>query len=283
MKYAVTAATGKFGQTAIKTLLKLVDPSQVVAVVRNPQKAQKILPAQVEIRQGDYTQPTQLEAAFAGIERLLFISSLPGGKYPRDRQHLNVVAAAKKAGVKFVAYTSFPHADQATSPLSADHRVTEKALAESGLKTAFLRNNWYLENQADFIKTVLAGQPVYYATGDSQVGWAPEAIYAQAAAKVLVAAKPKNVYEFAGPMHTFAELANAAAEVGGVKADAQAVSKDKYRQILQQQGLQAAADVLLMIQGLIGDGELAHPSKDLEEVLATQLPTLTESIAKVFK
>lgn len=283
MKYAVTAATGKFGQTAVRTLLKLVDPSQVVAVVRNPQKAQKILPAQVEIRQGDYTQPAQLEAALAGIERLLFISSLPGGDYPRVQQHLNVVAAAKKAGVNFVAYTSFPHADQATSPLSADHRVTEKALAESGLTTAFLRNNWYLENQADFIKTALAGQPVYYATGDRQVGWAPEAIYAQAAAKVLVAAKPKKIYEFAGPMHTFGELAKAAAEAGGVKADAHAVSKDEYHQILQEQGLQAAAEVILMIQDLIRAGELAHPSEDLEKILATPLPTLTESIAKVFK
>lgn len=278
MKYAVTAATGKFGQTAVRELLQLIAADQVVAVVRNPQKAKQVLPAEIEIRQGDYTQPAQLEQAFSGIDRLLFISSLPGGAVPREKQHLNVVAAAQKAGLKLVAYTSFPHADQATSPLSADHQATEKALIASGMQTAFLRNNWYLENQGDFIKTAMTGKPVYAVAADGQVGWAPEADYAKAAARVLVAKQPKSVYEFSGPQHTFAELATAAAQVDGVKADFRAVDDQQYRQILERAGLKAAADVLLMIQHLIKAGELAHASDDLEQVLGRKNSELEENI-----
>lgn len=278
MKYAVTAATGKFGQTAIRELLQLTAADQVVAVVRNPQKAKQVLPPEVAVRQGDYTKPAQLEQAFSGIDRLLFISSLPGGAVPREKQHLNVVAAAKKAGVKLVAYTSFPHADQATSPLAADHQATEKALAASGMQFAFLRNNWYLENQSDFIKTAMAGKPVYAAAADGQVGWAPEADYAKAAVRVLVADQPKSIYEFSGPQHTFADLAAAAAQVGSVQANFHAVDDRQYRQILEQAGLKAAADVLLMIQHLIKAGELSHASDDLEQVLGRKTGELVKNI-----
>lgn len=55
MKYAVTAATGHFGRVAVKQLTNLVGKEQVVAIVRNVAKGEEILPAGVEIRQGDYT------------------------------------------------------------------------------------------------------------------------------------------------------------------------------------------------------------------------------------
>ncbi|KRM05943.1 hypothetical protein FC89_GL000807 [Liquorilactobacillus ghanensis DSM 18630] len=281
MKYGVTAATGKFGKTAVETLLEQVAPTDIVAIVRNPKKAKQVLPAGIEIRQGDYTELEQLEQAFSGIDRLLFISSLPSGGYPRDKQHLNVVAAAKKAKITYIAYTSFPHADQATSVLSADHRTTEKALQESGLQYSFLRNNWYLENQADLIHTAQAGKPVYFSAGDGQVGWAPEKYYAQAAAKVLQISQPKRIYEFAGKPHTFSELAQIAAETKGKQAEIHQVNDDQYREILNQAGLQAAAGAIIMIQQLIRQGELTEDTSDLTDVLGQSLPELNEAIKEI--
>lgn len=281
MKYGITAATGKFGKTAVKTLLKTVDPTEIVAIVRNPEKAKQSLPKDIEIRQGDYTKLEQLEEAFQGIERLLFISSLPGGNYPRDKQHLNVVAAAKKAKVDYIAYTSFPHADQATSVLSADHRITEQALKDSGLAYSFLRNNWYLENQTDLIRSAQAGKPIYFSAGDGQVGWALEKYYAQAAAKVLQLKQPKPVYEFAGTPHTFSELAQTAAKVSGKKVEIFQVSDAEYREGLNKAGLQAASGAIVMIQQLIRQGELAERTSDLTEALGQQLPSLSESIQEI--
>jgi NAD(P)H dehydrogenase (quinone) len=46
--------------------------------------------------------------------------------------------------VKFIAYTSLLHADK--SGLHVEHVATEKALAESGVPYALLRNGWYTEN-----------------------------------------------------------------------------------------------------------------------------------------
>ena len=63
----------------------------------------------VEVRTADYAKPETLAAAFAGAEKVLLISSSEVGQ--RAPQHLAVIDAAKKAGVKLIAYTSILHAD----------------------------------------------------------------------------------------------------------------------------------------------------------------------------
>lgn len=281
MKYGVTAATGKFGKRAVEYLTELVDKENIVALVRNTKKAEKILPTGIEIRQADYTDEEGLEKAFAGIGRLLFISSIPGGSYPRDKQHLNVVQAAQNAGVNFVAYTSFPHADQAKSLLASDHKITEKALTESGIKHAFLRNNWYLENQADLIKGALAGHPFQYSAGEGRVGWALEREYAEAAAKVLVTDVPKTVYEFAGNSLSFADLAKAVAGVSKRQFKVESLSEAEYRDELNKAGLQNAADIIIMIQNLIKEGELTENDRDLVDTLGRELTPLKEALLEI--
>lgn len=50
MKYAISAATGSFGQTAVKNLVDAVGAENVVAIVRNEEKGKRLLPARIEIR-----------------------------------------------------------------------------------------------------------------------------------------------------------------------------------------------------------------------------------------
>ncbi|PMW05121.1 NAD(P)-dependent oxidoreductase, partial [Pseudomonas sp. GW456-11-11-14-TSB2] len=85
-----------------------------------------------------------LASALVGVERLLLISSSEIGQ--RVAQHQAVIAAAKTAGVGFIAYTSLLHADTNPLNLAVEHRATELALAESGVPHALLRNGWYTEN-----------------------------------------------------------------------------------------------------------------------------------------
>ncbi|KRM92215.1 SDR family oxidoreductase [Liquorilactobacillus cacaonum] len=281
MKYGVTASTGKFGKKAVEYLIELVDKADIVAFARDTKKAKEILPTGIEIRHADYTDEKGLEEAFTGIGRLLFVSSVPGGSYPRDKQHLNVVEAAKNVGVDFVAYTSFPHANEAKSPLAGDHKITEEALSKSGLKYAFLRNNWYLENQADMIKGSLAGHAFQYSAGEGRVGWALEKEYAEGAAKVLATKSPKEVYEFAGKSLSFADLAKIISTVSKKEFKVESLSDDEYRVELNKAGLSGAADVIIMIQNLIRDGELTENESDLVDVLGRKLTPLEDAFLEL--
>ncbi len=141
---AITGAIGQLGQHVIEELLKTVPASQIVAIVRNPAKAEALRQQGVVVRQADYTDEAAFTTALNGVDKLLLISSSEVGQ--RAVQHQNVINAAKAAGVKFIAYTSLLHADKSPLGLHVEHVETENALAASGVPYALLRNGWYTEN-----------------------------------------------------------------------------------------------------------------------------------------
>jgi NAD(P)H dehydrogenase (quinone) len=281
MKYAVTGATGKFGQTVVKVLAENVDNADIIALARNTEKAEKLLPG-IEARPGSYDSEEVLEKSLQGVDKLLLISSIPGQAVSRIQQHKNVINAAKKAGVRFIAYTSFPHADKAKSPLAVDHKNTEQAIRESGIGYSFLRNNWYLENERMQIPAAINNKPFVYSAGDGRVGWALEREYAEAAAKVLMSTEPKTVYEFSGPQHSYDDLARTLKVLTDNDFEVMSLSDDEYRKRLVAIGYspQAAAGIVSM-QKLIRDGDLAETSNDLPQALGHPLPTFEESLKEV--
>lgn len=281
MKYAVTGATGKFGQTVVKVLAENVDNADIIALARNTEKSEKLLPG-IEARPGSYDSEEVLEKSLQGVDKLLLISSIPGQAVSRIQQHKNVINAAKKAGVRFIAYTSFPHADKAKSPLAVDHKNTEQAIRESGIGYSFLRNNWYLENERMQIPAAINNKPFVYSAGDGRVGWALEREYAEAAAKVLMSTEPKTVYEFSGPQHSYDDLARALKVLTDNDFEVMSLSDDEYRKRLVAIGYnpQAAAGIVSM-QKLIRDGDLAETSNDLPQALGHPLPTFEESLKEV--
>ncbi|MFC6289800.1 SDR family oxidoreductase [Levilactobacillus angrenensis] len=284
MKYAISAATGRFGQLAISYLLKVVDANDIVAIVRNEAKGHTVLPDGITIRQADYTDEAALTQALAGIDRLLFISSVPGGEVSRQQQHANVIKAAQTAGVDFVAYTSFAHADTAHSPLSVDHVATEKALRASGLRHSFLRNAWYLENETSYLQAGANGQNAVYAAGQGRISFALEREYAEAAARVMTLVDPKEVYEFGGEPRTYADLAVTLSEVTGKSFTFKSVDDAAYRQAMVAAGLDhGLVDVLASMQAMMRSGELEVISTDLPDVLGRPLATFPDAIHEILQ
>lgn len=280
MKYAITSTTGKFGQAAVKNLTQLVPASEIIALARNVEKAKEVLPEGIEVRPGDFTNPEELTKSLAGVERLLFISSVPGGPVSREEQHLNVVKAAKAAGVNYIAYTSFPHADKAKALLAVDHRITEEAIKESGIVYSFLRNNWYLENEYPVLKSATDGKPFVYSAAKGRAGWALEREYAEAAAKVLAADSPKAIYELAGKARTYQDLADA---ISG-EFEVLSVDDETYKKgVLESGADEGSAEFATFIQGWIRDGELDEDTTDLPEVLGHDLVPIAEAIKEVTK
>ncbi len=98
IKIGVTGATGQLGQKVIEYLKKDIPADQIVALVRNPEKAKDF---GVEVRAFDYTDAGQVAEGLKGLSKVLLISSSEIGK--RFSQHKNVIDGAKKAGVPYVA------------------------------------------------------------------------------------------------------------------------------------------------------------------------------------
>lgn len=194
---AITGATGHLGQLVIHDLIKTVPASQLVAIVRNPAKADALKQQGIVIRQADYADEAALTLALKDVEKLLLISSSEVGQ--RAIQHQNVINAAVAAGVKFIAYTSLLHADTSPLGLHDEHVITEKALAASGIPYALLRNGWYSENYLASAPAALEHGVFIGAAGDGKIAAATRADYAAAAARVIREdGHAGNVYELAG-------------------------------------------------------------------------------------
>jgi NAD(P)H dehydrogenase (quinone) len=204
MSIVVTGATGKFGRIVVEELLRRGVPAgDVVATGRAVERLADLAERGVVVRRADYDEPETLPAAFAGADRLLFVSGSEPGR--RVEQHRAVVAAAVEAGVGLVAYTSILHADTSDLLLAAEHAETERLLAESGLPHVLLRNGWYIENY-DIPAAVQNG--LFGAAGEGRISAATRADYAVAAAAVLTTdGHEGRAYELGGEAFTLAELA----------------------------------------------------------------------------
>lgn len=206
---AITGATGQLGQLVIQSLLQRVAASDIVAVVRNPAKAEALVAQGVTVRQGDYNDVAALTRAFAGIDKVLLISSSEIGQ--REAQHQHVIDAAKAAGVALIAYTSLLHADRSPLGLAAEHKATEAYLQAAGLPHVILRNGWYTENYLASVKPSVEHGGFIGSAAEGRIASAARADYAEAAAVVLTRAdQAGKVYELAGDeAYTLSELASA--------------------------------------------------------------------------
>lgn len=282
MKWLVTGATGKLGRAVVETLLNTVPADKLAVSVRRPEKADDLRARGVEIRQGDFDRPESLDAAFAGVERILIIST-DGDNETRIRQHTNAVEAAVRANVRFIAYTSLAKAETSGLPLAPPHRAAESAIANSGIPYAILRNNWYLENELATIQGVLGGAPWVTSAGSGKVGWALRQEYAEAAAAVLSGNGHENrIYELSGEPLTQDELAAALGSLTGREIPVQHVDDDTYGDIMKKAGVPGpVVPFLVSIQQGIREGHLDVRSSDLEHLLGRRPKPVREALKEL--
>lgn len=276
---AITGATGHLGQLVINDLLKTVPASQLVAIVRNPAKADALKQQGIVIRQADYADEAALTLALKDVEKLLLISSSEVGQ--RAIQHQNVINAAVAAGVQFIAYTSLLHADTSPLGLHTEHVITEKALAASGIPYTLLRNGWYSENYLASAPAALEHGVFIGAAGDGKIAAATRADYAAAAARVIREdGHAGNVYELAGDeAWTLNEFAAQLSVQSGKRVVYQNLSEADFASALKDVGLPAGlADMLADSDTGASKGGLFDDSHTLSKLIGRPTTPLAESI-----
>lgn len=135
----ITGATGHIGGAVARLV------AAVRLLVRDPSRAPGLPGA--EVVRAEYDE--RAVDALRGVTTLFMVSAAEHAD--RVTQHRAFVAAAARAGVRHVVYTSFVNAG-ATSGflLGRDHGATEEAIKASGVPFTFLRDNFYAEVFPEF-------------------------------------------------------------------------------------------------------------------------------------
>lgn len=281
MTIAVTGATGQLGRLVVEKLKQKIPASDIVALARRPEKAADL---GVQVRAADYAKPETLGEALAGVDTLLLISSSEIGQ--RAVQHLNVIAAAKKAGVKRIVYTSMLHADASALNLAHEHRQTEAELKESGIPYTILRNGWYSENYTGSISGALAGGAFIGSAGDGKISAAPRADYAEAAAAVLTGKGHEGkVYELAADeAWTLSDLAAEISKRTGKDIPYKNIPEADYAAALKGFGLpEAFAASIASWDVGASNGALFDDGHQLSKLIGRPTAPLAVSVAAALK
>ena len=279
MKIAITGATGQLGNLVIEQLLQLTAAQNIVALVRNIDKAEHFKAQGIELREFDYDRPETLVPALLGIDKLLLISANEIGR--RTPQHHAVIDAAKVAGVPYLAYTSLLRADTSPLGLAQEHRETEKLIQDSGITYTFLRNNWYSENYLAGVAHAIEIGTLFGAAQDGRISSASRIDYAEAAAKVLTSTGHENkTYELAGSeSFSLSDLATFIGQAVNKDIIYQNLSAEEYTQGLTQAGLPAGlVDVIVDADIQTIQGAMYSDSKDLEQLIGHKTTSIQDAI-----
>lgn len=150
MTILVTGATGNVGRNVVDLLLRA--GMDVRATSRDPESVD--LPAGVDVRRADLTEPKTFEDALQGVEKVFL--------YNQPAAVDGVMEIAKAAGVKYAVLLS----SLAAAGRDPDHWIArwhlamEEAIERSGLAWTFVRPGPFAVNSLPWARAVKDGKPV---------------------------------------------------------------------------------------------------------------------------
>lgn len=290
-KILVTGATGRLGRQVVEQLMKRIQPGNIRILVRDAEKAAALAAQGVEVCIGNYDDIASLQQAFQGVDKIYLISGNEIEK--RDRQHDNVINAAREAGcVKHIFYTSFQRKKDITgTPLAAvaeSHQHTEKSLQASGIGYTLLRHALYADIIPDFAgPQVFDTQTLFFPAGNGATTFATSADMAEAGAILLT--DKSNRYlnaavEISGSEAvTWQQIAGILSETGGKTVNYVSPDIATYRAAIEQTGLPPyLINLLIGFAQATADNQFELPG-ELETILQRKPVTVKEYLINHYR
>lgn len=271
----ITGASGHLGRRVAELVLA-AHSAHVVLATRTPAKLADFAAQGAEVRTADFDDPASLASAFAGVDRLLLVSTdalaVPG---QRLAQHRAAITAAVAAGVRHIVYTSLAQVSaNSVSSAAPDHLGTEAALAHSGLSYTILRNNLYADGLLPPLAHAVATGVLASASGNGRIAYVTREDCARAAAAALLADDySRRTLEISGPAAlTVADLAALATRLTGRAVRHLPLSADELRSAMTASGLPPfVVELLVTFDLAAAHGELGLVTSDVAD-LTQQAP-----------
>jgi NAD(P)H dehydrogenase (quinone) len=287
-KILVTGATGNFGKTTIDFLLeKGIVATNISALVRDEAKASELKAKGITIKVGDYDNYDSLLAAFKDVDKLLLVSGTD--LQNRSKQQLNLVKAAREAGVKHILYTSFERKNETeTSPiafLAQSHIDTDNAIKASGMTYSIFRNNLYLEVLPMFFGEQVLETGIFFPAGDTAAAFVSRNDLAEAVANVLVSENNESKeYAMNNVInYSIKDNADILSKITNTTVNYTSPSLEVYSDVLTKAGVPGEyVGMFVGFAAAIEQGEFYADSTDLENLLGRKPVSLEDFLKQVY-
>ncbi len=188
----ITGVTGHIGKELIPLLLESQQPIRVL--VRDERKVAHLNPC-IERAVGDLNNLDSLTSAMRGVDKVFLVTF-------ETQQDINVIEAAKRAGVQQIVKLSTLEATEHKIKVGIWHYEREELIRASGLDWTFLRPGMFMSNSIDWWADSIKGQNSVFFPGGKKGKVAPVDLrdVANVAAITLTqAGHSGQAYELTGP------------------------------------------------------------------------------------
>lgn len=282
MKVGVSGASGHLGRAVVSELLQRADGHEVVAITRTP----ATITAPAHGRFGDYNQPGSLAEAYAGLDRLLIITTVDPEPGRRGTQIVAAIDAAVKAGVKHIVLMSAVGTRQEEEPArGASYWRGEQRLIATARAWTILRMNFYAEAFVQLAQAALR-QGALTGLAENRAAFVARDDVAATAAGILIGdGHAGAIYNATGPERlSGAERAGIIAEITGQPLAFRVITEEQLRAGLTQAGLpMGAVNTVVSIQASFAAGAFDILTGDVERLGGRPPKPLTDVLSEALK
>jgi uncharacterized protein YbjT (DUF2867 family) len=179
----ITGATGNIGCEAIRFLYQIETKNQLVAAVRNINKAQKELNAypQLDFVRFDFENPDTFNRALENIDRVFLLR--PPQISNVNKYFKPLIGKMKDKGINQIVFLSVQGAEK--SPI-IPHSKIEKLIEEYGLNYIFLRPSYFMQNLTTILLSDIQNKrKIILPAGKAKFNWVDVENIGEAAARLL--------------------------------------------------------------------------------------------------
>ncbi|KAJ5629101.1 hypothetical protein N7490_011329 [Penicillium lividum] len=293
LKYLITGTTGGFGGQVLEFFIANVPLGEFAVSSSQISNRSMFESRGIQFRHLDYEDPATLEVGLHEVQNLLFVSTNTNVIHIDRilRHHQNVVAAAAKALVGHVWYTSLPFGgfkDDSIVAVQQHHVATEKMLSTSGLTYTFIREGIYTEAFPLFLNWYADTAHIILPC-DGEIAFTSRDDLAEGTARLMLGGGYENetVLFTAGETITAREIVDTINQSTGRQLNIQYVSKEEFLAHHTQHDKGRKSEVLFEILAswwmAAARGELKTVDPLLGEILGREPLTPHHAVQKLLQ
>jgi uncharacterized protein YbjT (DUF2867 family) len=271
----ITGASGNVGKEVLKQIV--ASGAKVRAAFQTVGKA-AAAPSGVEIVTMDYNEPSTIQAALKGVERVFLVGPPTPNLPALERKAIDEI---KQSGARHVVKLSAVGGRAAIFP--RQHADSEDYIKSSGVAYTFLRPNGFMQNFVTYNGATINSQNAFYGSqGDGQVSHIDLRDVAAAAVKALTEdGHQGKAYTLTGPEGlSNARVAEILSDDTGREIKYVDLPAEQFKQALVGAGLpEWSANALNDLQQFYRAGEASAVTRDVEQLLRRK-PTSFEQFSR---
>jgi uncharacterized protein YbjT (DUF2867 family) len=277
LKILVIGATGTIGTTVCELLKE--EKADFNALVRNAEKAQRLVSRGINTVTGDLSDLNSLRKAMEGVDKL-FLLSVTSPDLPKLQ--VNAARIAKEKGIKHIVKISVRGAAvDADFNIGRFHGDAEKEIREQGIPYTFLQPHSFMQNLFFDRQSIIDQNAIYSSMGNGKIPMIDTRDIAAVAIKALMNSGHENrSYLLTGPeaisYHDIVrELSRALNR--NIKYNLQ-TPEEGYKAMMSSGMPEWLVDDMTSLNKIYGANQAAEVSPAAEQILARKPITLEKFI-----